>query len=446
MTDQTTCPTTLDSGARAGQTCGRPAKANGYCGFHAARADATTPKTSAEAPHERSEEGRGTPETGSEPATALGAAAQDAVASAEPDTVGEVAGNEAAHEVPKTTARPTTPTAPKPGPLAVRMMSSRGAVRRVQALTTLGYTPRAIATATGLSDDSIWWLLMAAPAEIQDRTHIIVADAFKRLRVTPLTGAQADRARALAAADKWAGPYDWDDIDTDPSAPHPTARKAWNTVDLANAIAAAKLEQGEPAQPVTADELAAAQAEIARLTTDLQQALESLQLAEDTAAGHAGQISALVENNTELTREKTDFEERLGHALETAATQPASAPDDERIAAMHATIAELEGTILDLRQERDSIRDAANNAITDRDNQIAGLEQQLVAVQQPDHEYLAPVTHIDDPTTERSVEGTLVEATFGPALAADVSITIERTERGGIHVVFPQQLLAEVAE
>ncbi|MFF2274183.1 DUF5763 domain-containing protein [Agromyces sp. NPDC058136] len=395
MTDQTTCPTFLEKGPRAGEPCGRPAKYDGYCGFH---------KTSAETPDQTApEERRSTPARGqgSEPASAL---AEDV--SAEPTPAGEVADAETAHTAPKADERPISsaaqPPQPKPAPPAApyqaTMMTARGTVRRVQALTTLGYTPRAIAHACGLSDDSVWWLLIAPPREIQTRTHHHVVTAYNRLKVTPLDGATADRARALADIGHWAGPYDWDDIDRDPIAPHPTARKAWDSDALAEAIATAKLEQGEP-EAFSTDTVLEARAEAARARVDLQNALEAAVTARNDSAAANGELAGARERIDTLLGDLTAVRDQL------------AAAGEERAA---------------LARE-----------LTEAHERLTSLAA-AVPITEPDAEPLAPVTHIDHP---EFISGHLGEFVVSPALAADVSITIERTERGGVHVVFPAALL-----
>ena len=151
-----------------------------------------------------------------------------------------------------TTARPVpTPPAPTPpGTAATRSdVSSTGGARRLRAVTNLGWTPKELATATTLSPDSIWWLLIAPPARIHERTDRLITDAFARLRLEPKTldgsttaGQAATRARALAELHDWAGPFDYENIDVATERPNsrPTKR---DPIALAEAIAQAKLDE-----------------------------------------------------------------------------------------------------------------------------------------------------------------------------------------------------------
>lgn len=346
---------------------------------------------------------------------------QDGTASsAAPDTVGEVGDATAAHDAPEVAQRPTSPTAPKPAPPAVTStISSRGAARRLRALITFGYTPRMLHKVTGLSEDSVWWLLAAPPESIQARTHRAVVDAFKLLRVTPLVGPDADRSRALADLNDWAGPYDWDDIDTDHKPPHHTARKSWDSTALAEAINAAKLEQGEP-DAYSTDTVLEARAEAGRLRVELEHTNASYEQLRSTAASAIGEVDGLRERlqrrdgeilalRDQLTA-ANDHADGLRHLLDEANAGRAVLAEEADVAAQR--IAELE---------------------------LAGSSDSAVV------EPTAPVSYIGQ--WPRAVDPDAYEAACAafqaaPALAAEVAITIERTERG-VSIVFPASLLAE---
>lgn len=137
------------------------------------------------------------------------------------------------------------------GPVTVTT-EARGASRRLQGLVAQGHTPKAIAAEVGLPVDAIWWLLIAPPAQIQMTNHRRIADVFKILRVSPPnttddtpSARHANRAQALAEQLGWAGPFDWDYIDTDASTK--VNISFGDPERLAEAIAAARIELAEDA-------------------------------------------------------------------------------------------------------------------------------------------------------------------------------------------------------
>lgn len=123
-----------------------------------------------------------------------------------------------------------TPAAPTPAPPTTSTsMPALGATRRLQGLVFAGHSPVDIASATRISVDEIWWLLLGQYQTVTDTTHRIIDREFKRLRQTgpePRTSSAAekrariDRAQNLAATQGWAGPYDWEWIDTDDHPKH----------------------------------------------------------------------------------------------------------------------------------------------------------------------------------------------------------------------------------
>lgn len=137
-------------------------------------------------------------------------------------------------EIPATfTAGPTIPTGRLP---------ATGATRRLQGLVFAGHSPVEIASATRISVDQIWWLLLGQYAHVAELTHRIIDREFLRLRTsTPEPRAETTtertaitaRCKALATEHDWAGPFAWNDIDNDTHPAHkgtPGAGTNWHGV------------------------------------------------------------------------------------------------------------------------------------------------------------------------------------------------------------------------
>ena len=155
---------------------------------------------------------------------------------------------------PDATVHDLTPPepAPKPAPpIAGTLTPATGAARRLRALLLIGITPARIAEVAGVPLDTIWWLTAQPPTNIPTMLHARIADVFKQLRTqfeTPdaltHTGRQAARATAFAETQGWAGPFDWDHIDTDPK---PSGRSRHrDPATLQAAIDAIRLEEPAP--------------------------------------------------------------------------------------------------------------------------------------------------------------------------------------------------------
>lgn len=105
-------------------------------------------------------------------------------------------------------------SAPKTMPL-----TSVGAVRRVQALTALGYSLPAIARETGIHHDTILDARAGNTRVIAMRVREAIAEAYDRLEVTIPVGessqqrAGISRARNLARRNGWPPPIVWEQID-----------------------------------------------------------------------------------------------------------------------------------------------------------------------------------------------------------------------------------------
>ena len=122
------------------------------------------------------------------------------------------------------TASPTPPKPTAPPPTTTGHTPARGATRRLQGLVFAGHSPVSIASATRISVDEIWWLLLGQHTTIPDLVHRVIDREFKRLRtMTPepraATAAERNeltaRCKTLAAEHGWAGPFAWEWIDTD---------------------------------------------------------------------------------------------------------------------------------------------------------------------------------------------------------------------------------------
>jgi hypothetical protein len=108
------------------------------------------------------------------------------------------------------------------------MNASTGTVRRLRALTRIGWHTTALAAELGVSPTTISGLLWAAPAEVSTELHAGVRALYRRLLVqTPPAGTEAGRrAVAVARAAAWLGPMHWGDIEHDPELTEPPADDA----------------------------------------------------------------------------------------------------------------------------------------------------------------------------------------------------------------------------
>lgn len=99
------------------------------------------------------------------------------------------------------------------------LVPATGTRRRIEALMSLGWSQSALSAHLGHSQGRIsTWLQVAT---VRRSTHVLVAAAYEPLSVqrpTADTKAQrmsVNRTLALAKRRGYAGPFDWDDIDTD---------------------------------------------------------------------------------------------------------------------------------------------------------------------------------------------------------------------------------------
>ncbi|MCW2950726.1 MAG: hypothetical protein JWN41_1739 [Thermoleophilia bacterium] len=237
------------------------------------------------------------------------------------------------------------PRIPKPVP-PVNSLSrpSGGATRRLRGLTNLGYTPKELAFRTGLSADSIWWLLIAPPTTIKTATHTEIDRAYKALRLELKTapadsaeGRNTSRAHALAELHDWAGPFAYENIDDAQDQPRPQSSKRDATL-LAQAIAEAALDdivtptQPETPVPVVVDttELAELRATNDRLTKENMRqcsTISTLQADARTSRHDYNNLlelkDALINDLNELKAANVNLHEQLAEAKFANPTGPA---------------------------------------------------------------------------------------------------------------------------
>lgn len=141
-------------------------------------------------------------------------------------------------EGPKSVA--TSPAAPNPEAATTPLreltgtrVTAQGATRRIQGLMRIGHSPVAIARASQVGVDAVWWLALGRLDDIDEVTHRVIDRAFRQLRTqTPEPAAKSAKAgeqlttlcRQLGADLGWAGAFDWDDIDWDDKPAHGFAK------------------------------------------------------------------------------------------------------------------------------------------------------------------------------------------------------------------------------
>ncbi|GAA5198629.1 hypothetical protein [Microbacterium jejuense] len=100
------------------------------------------------------------------------------------------------------------------------LIDATGTRRRIRALHTIGYSQRAIATMAGRSEP--WVTHLMRVDKVKPPTAELIAGIYSRCWMNPPIGdtptarAAITKTKRYAAAAGWAGPLDWDDIDTDP--------------------------------------------------------------------------------------------------------------------------------------------------------------------------------------------------------------------------------------
>lgn len=106
-----------------------------------------------------------------------------------------------------------------------RIVTPVGVTRRIQALTWMGYTPRAIAEAAGCHADTVQDARDGAREFLAARVREGIADAFDRLHMRSASsddrweGAAQTRMRSLARQRGYLPPLAWVDVDDPDEAP-----------------------------------------------------------------------------------------------------------------------------------------------------------------------------------------------------------------------------------
>lgn len=106
-----------------------------------------------------------------------------------------------------------------------RLVSSLGVHRRLTALIALGYSQGCIGGRLGVTQTRVWQLIHHRSAHVEQETHDRVDSLYESLSMTspPVsTGREkgtATRARRVAAANGWAPPLAWDNIDDPKESP-----------------------------------------------------------------------------------------------------------------------------------------------------------------------------------------------------------------------------------
>lgn len=120
------------------------------------------------------------------------------------------------HSKPADRVRPATAAkllAVTPDRLAPKaLVPSRGAVRRLQALVTIGHTQSSLAAGIGWTPANLGPLVLGQRPYITQATHDLVAALYGHLSMTP---GGSTRSRNLALRKGWVPPLGWDDIDAD---------------------------------------------------------------------------------------------------------------------------------------------------------------------------------------------------------------------------------------
>lgn len=250
---------------------------------------------------------------------------------------------------------------PERSPKAEPTVSSLPTCRRLRSLAVIGITPHRVAQVSGLKPNTVWWLTVQPPTEIPLAVHKRIEGTFKRLRLEPVTpdahspsGQHAAQAVLLAEEQGWAGPFDWDHIDTDKTAS--TRRVHRDKQALQDAIDAARLETGF----VDADD------DARRLRQENATLNASLTAAQDTVAGLRVDLAAAWERTSSAEKAART----LTAELEGNANASAQLADELRTASQdRADALQLAENAENARQAAQDAfeRERANHAATEHD-------------------------------------------------------------------------------
>lgn len=247
--------------------------------------------------------------------------------------------------LPPETAAALAVAKPRPPAASVAgRVDSQGTVRRIRALHHLGYRAEHFATHLKVSPTTIWHLLLIPQPTVTLATHRRVVDLFKQLRVTPLEAAEGtdarqgiDAAKRLADDQGWSGPFEYDDIDQDPTPSH--RRRKSHDLDTGEALAedAAPFPHAEERLTSAEELITALEADNKRLTTE---ALE-----------HKKALAGLDENNLRLTELNEQSNARV---LELEATLEEGGGAPAHLAGLQAELKDSE-LVIDLLRRKNAL-------------------------------------------------------------------------------------------
>lgn len=257
---------------------------------------------------------------------------------------------------------------PERSPKAEPMVFSLPTCRRLRALAVIGITPQRVAQVSGLKPNTVWWLTVQPPTEIPLTVHKRIEGTFKRLRLEPVTpdahspsGQHAAQAVLLAEEQGWAGPFDWDHIDTDTT--ESTRRVHRDTQALQDAVDAARLEAGL----VDADD------DTGRLRRENETLNTSLAEAQDTIAGLRVDMAS--------AWERTNSAEKAAHTL--TAELEGNANASAQLAEELRTAVQDRADALQRAEDAENARQAAQDAFDRERAHHATTEHDLDTARQP---------------------------------------------------------------
>ncbi len=123
------------------------------------------------------------------------------------------------------------------------LISKVGAVRRLQALMTLGWPRRVLAEEAGYKGDVFSLVLNGRRQTLTLATHQRIADLYERLCMTP---GPSSSTRIRAAKKGWAPPLAWNDIDDPCERPMGQVRGHGNREDLLDEAVVHRVLNGQP--------------------------------------------------------------------------------------------------------------------------------------------------------------------------------------------------------
>jgi hypothetical protein len=113
----------------------------------------------------------------------------------------------------------TKPEPPAPG----KFVDATGTIRRVRALRAVGYSATNIATSFGFAETHVRQISRGTQPTVRQRIADKIAAVYAEISNLPVPiGAGATMSRNYAAAQGWAPPGAWDDIDDPNSTPDTT--------------------------------------------------------------------------------------------------------------------------------------------------------------------------------------------------------------------------------